>query len=138
MITITRINPTAPKIENSIRRGGMVAISCIAFSATSRGWILGFSSFRSSFHEWACANGCSSSAASGTSGAKTGSLSGGISARSEKLFPAELATGSDVIGSDTAGLDIVGPDIIGSKATRGERRSVFGSTAADKTGAGAT
>src|ERR1019366_3580239 len=67
-----------------------------------------------------CTTGRDDSAGSGTGGAKTGSLSGGISARSEKLLPDEPATGSDIIGST---------------ATRGECRSVSCSTtAADKTG----
>src|SRR5258708_13257528 len=58
-------------------------------------------------------------------GTKTGSLSGGISARSEKLVPGETAAESDIMGSD----------IIGSTATRGACCSdSCSTTAADKTG----
>src|SRR5208337_2865757 len=116
-IAITRMIPTAPRIENSISRGGIVAISFIAFSATSRGWIFGFSSC---FRGWNCTTGCNGSAGSGAGCAKTGSLSGGSSSRSEKLLPDEPASGSDIMGST---------------ATRGNGCSVScSSTAADNTG----
>jgi hypothetical protein len=36
---------------------------------------------------------------SGIGGTYTGSFNGGISARSEKLVPAELGAGADIIGS---------------------------------------
>src|SRR5208282_375755 len=116
----TRISPTAARIEYSINCGGMVEISLNAISTTSRGWILGFSSFRGSFCGKTCSSGRDASSGSGAGGVKTGSLRGGISARSEKLLPDEPAAGSAIIGS---------------KATRGECRSDSRSTtAADKTG----
>src|ERR1700692_300727 len=87
----------------------------------------GFSSFfEPVFFGYICTVGREGSIVSGGGGSKTGSLSGGISARSEKLLPEPAAdadiTGSDLIGSVIMGLDfaevefispeVIAPDVI--------------------------
>src|SRR5882757_2726532 len=81
--------------------GGTVLISLIALSATSLGWIVGFSSFLP--RSWASGDGSnvSGTGSGGGGGAKTGSFIGGSSSMSEKLLPAEVAgAGAVIIGSN--------------------------------------
>src|SRR5579864_6301020 len=92
----------------------MLLISLIAFSATSRGWILGFSG--SVFRNTIEGNGSSGSAASvfGDGGATYNSFNGGSSSISEKLTPRLPAPASSAISGSTA---IFGFCVVGSSAT---------------------
>ena len=109
-----KMSATAAEIEYIINCGGILLSSLMAFSATSRGWILGFSG--SVLRRMMEGNGSSASGTSvlGAGGAMYTSLSGGNSSISEKLTRLlECPAFSAIIGSTA----ILGCSVTGSSAT---------------------
>src|SRR5579864_5102976 len=103
-----RMSATAPESEYINSCGGILLISLRAFSATSRGWILGFSG--SVWRRMIDGNGSSASGDSllGAGGGTYTSLRGGNSFISEKLTPLLAAPAFSAIIGSTAILGVCG------------------------------
>src|SRR5579864_2065581 len=103
-----RMSATAPESEYINSCGGILLISLRAFSATSRGWIVGFSG--SVWRRMIDGNGSSASGDSllGAGGGTYTSLRGGNSFISEKLTPLLAAPAFSAIIGSTAILGVCG------------------------------